>query len=49
VNFRDESQLVMGFSVPVALSKGSQPDYGLFFYLSYEHDFLPKKMNKHRK
>jgi hypothetical protein len=43
VNFRDDSQLVWGFSVPIALSKGHSPDYGLFFYLSYEHDFLPKK------
>ncbi len=46
VNFRDESQLVMGFSVPIALSRGTAPDYGLFFYLSYEHDFLPKKNKK---
>lgn len=43
VNFRDDSQLVMGFSVPIGLSNGIRPDYGLFFYLSYEHDFLPKK------
>jgi Putative MetA-pathway of phenol degradation len=42
INFRDESQLVVGFSVPIGLSKGNAPDYGLFFYLSYEHDFLPK-------
>ncbi len=46
VNFRDDSQLVMGFSVPIDLTKGSAPDYGLLFYLSYEHDFLPKKPNR---
>ena len=43
INFPDESQLVMGFSVPIELSKGNRPDYGLFFHLSYERDFLPKR------
>jgi hypothetical protein len=46
VNFPDESQLVFGFSVPVTLSRDSAPDYGLFFYLSYERDFLPKRKKK---
>jgi hypothetical protein len=36
----------MGFSVPIGLSRDSRPDYGLFFYLSYERDFLPKRNNR---
>jgi hypothetical protein len=32
INFRDDSQLVMGFSVPVTLTKDSSPDYGLLSF-----------------
>lgn len=41
-NFADDSQLVVGFATPITFSR-DRTDYGLFFYLSYEHRFLPKQ------
>lgn len=41
VNFSNGSQLVAGVAVPIGLT-GSAPDYGAFFYLSYEHSFRRK-------
>jgi hypothetical protein len=39
----DAGQLVVGVAAPVGLVNGKRPDYGLFLYLSFEHNFLPKK------
>jgi Putative MetA-pathway of phenol degradation len=42
VNFPDDSQFVVGFATPITFSR-DRTDFGLFFYLSYEHRFLPKQ------
>jgi hypothetical protein len=39
------AQLVVGFAVPIGLTSGS-PDYGLFFYLSFEHPFVGVPSNE---
>jgi outer membrane putative beta-barrel porin/alpha-amylase len=44
INLPDDSQVVAGFAVPIAFTQGTPTNYGLFFYLSVEHDFLPKKL-----
>jgi hypothetical protein len=44
VNFPDDSQFVVGFATPITFSR-DRTDFGLFFYLSYEHGFLPKRAN----
>jgi hypothetical protein len=38
INLDDGSQLVLGLAVPIGLS-GDAPDYGVFFYVSFEHGF----------
>jgi hypothetical protein len=38
-NFPNDAQLVVGLAVPVGLTSDS-PDYGLFFYCSFEHPFM---------
>jgi outer membrane putative beta-barrel porin/alpha-amylase len=38
-NLPNDAQLVVGFAVPIGLTSDS-PDYGLFFYCSFEHPFL---------
>ena len=38
-NMLNDAQLVVGFAVPIGLTSDS-PDYGLFFYCSFEHPFL---------
>jgi hypothetical protein len=43
INFPNDSQFVAGFAVPIAFTKNSPTDYGLFFYLSYEHNMFAKK------
>jgi hypothetical protein len=40
-NFPDDKQLVLGFATPITFSR-DRTDYGLFFYASFEHRFLPK-------
>jgi hypothetical protein len=40
-NFRGGSQLVLGVAAPMGLT-GSAPDYGVFFYFSFEHSFLKR-------
>jgi hypothetical protein len=44
-NFPDlaDLQVVIGAAVPISFTKGKPTDYGLFFYLSFEHNFLGKK------
>lgn len=37
-NFKDDSQLVVGAAFPVTITPDKR-DYGVFFYLSYEHSF----------
>jgi Putative MetA-pathway of phenol degradation len=41
-NFPDDKQLVVGFATPITFSR-ERTDFGLFFYLSFEHRFLPKQ------
>ena len=41
-NFPDDKQLVVGFATPITFSR-DRTDFGLFFYLSFEHRFLPKQ------
>ena len=38
-NFPNDAQLVVGIAVPIGLTFDS-PDYGLFFYCSFEHPFV---------
>jgi hypothetical protein len=38
-NFPNDAQLVVGLAVPIGLTSDS-PDYGLFFYCSFEHPFV---------
>ncbi|MEP6602865.1 MAG: transporter [Spartobacteria bacterium] len=40
-NLPNEAQLVVGLAVPVGLTSDS-PDWGLFFYCSFEHPFAGK-------
>jgi hypothetical protein len=37
-NLPNDAQLVVGTAVPVGVTSDS-PDWGLFFYLSFEHPF----------
>jgi hypothetical protein len=37
-----EGQLVVGAAAPIGFVRSREPDYGLFFYLSFEHEFLTK-------
>jgi hypothetical protein len=38
-NLPDEAQLVLGVGAPISFT-GSQREYGVFLYLSFEHKFL---------
>ena len=38
INFPDDKQLVLGFATPITFSSDNRTDYGLFFYLSFEHN-----------
>jgi hypothetical protein len=38
-NFPGDAQLVVGFAVPIGLTSDS-PDWGVFFYCSFEHPFV---------
>jgi hypothetical protein len=37
-NFADDAQLVIGANLPIVIGNHSV-DYGIFFYLSFEHKF----------
>jgi hypothetical protein len=39
VNFPNDKQFVFGFATPITFSRDKKTDYGLFFYLSFEHDY----------
>jgi hypothetical protein len=39
VNLPNDAQLVVGAAVPIGLTSDS-PDYGFFFYCSFEHPFM---------
>jgi len=41
-NFASGSQMVLGLGAPIGLTR-SAPAVGVLFYLSFEHDFLPKR------
>jgi len=41
-NLPNDAQLVVGLAVPIGLTSDS-PDYGLFFYCSFEHPFVRTK------
>jgi hypothetical protein len=43
INFPDDKQFVFGFATPITFSRDKPTDYGLFFYLSFEHNVLKKK------
>ena len=38
INFPNDKQFVFGFATPITFSRDKKTDYGLFFYLSFEHD-----------
>jgi len=38
-----ELQVVMGAAAPIRFTQGKSTDYGVLFYLSFEHNFLDKK------
>jgi hypothetical protein len=38
INFPNDKQFVFGFATPITFSRDKRTDYGLFFYLSFEHD-----------
>ena len=42
INRPGDLQIVLGAAVPVGLTSDS-PDWGMFFYLSFEHPFVPKQ------
>ncbi len=42
-NFSNDSQLVLGVAAPIGLT-GPAPDYGIFFYVSFEHS-LKRQLN----
>jgi len=46
-NLPNDAQLVVGLAVPVGLTSDS-PDYGLFFYCSFEHPFTRVSANERR-
>jgi hypothetical protein len=46
-NLPNDAQLVLGVAVPVGLTSGS-PDYGVFFYCSFEHAFTRGSGNARR-
>ncbi|MEA2988746.1 MAG: hypothetical protein QOG83_1457 [Alphaproteobacteria bacterium] len=39
----NELQVVFGAALPVSFTRDKPTDYGAFLYLSFEHNFLPKK------
>jgi outer membrane putative beta-barrel porin/alpha-amylase len=44
-NLPNDLQIVLGAAVPIGLTSDS-PDWGLFFYLSFEHPFVRAKKTK---
>ena len=44
-NLPNDLQIVVGAAVPIGLTSDS-PDYGLFFYCSFEHPFTRVELNK---
>ena len=47
-NLPNDLQIVVGAAVPIGLTSDS-PDYGLFFYLSFEHPFIARPHHKKRR
>lgn len=45
INLPNQAQVVVGLAVPVGLTSDS-PDFGLFFYFSFEHSFLRANSSK---
>jgi hypothetical protein len=41
-NFANDSQLVLGLAAPIGLN-ATAPDFGVFFYVSFEHYFIRRK------
>ena len=44
-NLPNDAQLVVGLALPIGLTSDS-PDWGLFFYCSFEHRFAPTKARR---
>ena len=38
INFKNDAQMVVGIAAPIGLTRDA-PDYGVFFYFSFEHAF----------
>jgi hypothetical protein len=45
INLPNDLQIVVGAAVPIGLTSDS-PDWGLFFYLSFEHPFIRTAVDK---
>jgi hypothetical protein len=43
INLPDDQQFVFGFATPITFSRDKATDFGLFFYLSFEHSPFKKK------
>jgi hypothetical protein len=43
-NLPNDAQLVVGLALPIGITSDS-PDWGFFFYLSFEHPFVPGSSN----
>jgi hypothetical protein len=41
-NFPGEKQLVLGLAMPISFTRDKPTDYGVFFYVSFEHNVLKK-------
>ena len=42
INFPNDKQFVFGFATPITFSRDKRTDYGLFFYLSFEHNIMKR-------
>jgi Putative MetA-pathway of phenol degradation len=47
VNLPNDAQLVVGVAVPIGITSDA-PDYGLFFYCSFEHSFTRVNSNNNK-
>lgn len=45
VNLPNDAQLVLGLGAPIGVTSDS-PDWGLFFYCSFEHPFVRVQANR---
>lgn len=43
LNFSNDAQFVLGLAAPITLARDTKPDFGVFLYLSFEHNVLQNK------